>query len=110
MRSSWSTTLWLDECAAAGGQYDVEIRDYLRIARRRWLLIAGCFLACVGIAALVTFRAVPQYSSTAKLFVSTPSTDASQVFAGGTFTQQRVTSYADLVGNREVRAASLARR
>jgi capsular polysaccharide biosynthesis protein len=88
--------------AIIGGQYSVEIRDYVRIARRRWLLIMGCFVACVGIAALVTFRATPQYTSTAQLFISTPGgSDTSQAYQGGLFSQQRVTSYANLVSNRE---------
>src|SRR4051794_33325330 len=80
----------------------VEIRDYLRIARRRWVTIALLFLVALGVAALVTFRATPQYSSTAQLFVSTPGSDQSQAYQGGLFSQQRVTSYADLVKSRQV--------
>jgi receptor protein-tyrosine kinase len=80
----------------------VEIRDYLRIARRRWLLIAGCIVAALAVAALVTFRATPLYSSNAQLFISTPGSDSSQAYQGGLFSQQRVTSYADLATSREV--------
>src|SRR5687767_14857906 len=41
----------------AGGR--VEVRDYLRIARRRWLLIAMCLVFTVGAAAFLTFRTTP---------------------------------------------------
>jgi receptor protein-tyrosine kinase len=80
----------------------VEVRDYLRIARRRWLLIAACLVLAVGLAALLTFRTTPLYSSTAQLFISTPGSDTSQAYQGSLFSQQRVTSYADLVTSREV--------
>lgn len=80
----------------------VEIRDYLRLARRRWLLILTCLAAALGAAAFVTFHATPLYASTAEIFVSTPESDTTQAYQGGLFSQQRVTSYADIVDNREL--------
>lgn len=80
----------------------MEFRDYLRIARRRWLLIVSCLVVAVGVAALVTFRATPLYASTTQLFISTPGSDTAQAYQGGLFSQQRVTSYADLVTSRQV--------
>ena len=80
----------------------MEVRDYLRIARRRWLLIVTCFAVAVGLAALFTFRATPLYSSTTKLFISTPGSDTAQAYQGSLFSQQRVASYAELVGTRQV--------
>jgi capsular exopolysaccharide synthesis family protein len=80
----------------------VEIRDYLRIARRRWRLIVGCTVVAILLAAALTFRTTPLYSSTAQLFISTPGSDTSQAYQGGLFSQQRVTSYADLVSSRQV--------
>ena len=74
----------------------MELQDYLRIARRRWVLIVSCVVAAVGVAALVTFQTTPQYSSSARLFVSTSQNDTGDAYQGSLFSAQRVTSYADL--------------
>ncbi|MBS4753300.1 polysaccharide biosynthesis tyrosine autokinase [Nocardioides sp. zg-ZUI104] len=80
----------------------MELRDYLKVTRRRWISIVvvtclfgtGAFLA----AALQT----PQYASTARLFVTTAQTDDAQLLQGGQFSAQRVKSYAELIGSREL--------
>lgn len=82
----------------------MELRDYLRILRRRWLLVVASVLVIVGMASIFTFTATPVYQSTARLFVSTSadgSGDVSSAYQGGLFSQQRVSSYADLVGKSE---------
>ncbi len=91
----------------------MELRDYLRTARRRWKIIVTCLLVAVALGALVTVKATPEYSSSARLFVSTSQSDSSQAYQGGLFSQQRVTSYADLVNGQElskriIRALGLA--
>lgn len=79
----------------------MELRDYLRIARRRWQLIAGCVVVVVAIAAAVTLEMTPEYQSQAQLFVSTPADNSvSTAYQGGLFSAQQVTSYAELVGSR----------
>ena len=55
----------------------MELRDYLRILRRRWTLIVGCIVAALAVATLVTVRATPQYASNARIFISTGSASAS---------------------------------
>ncbi|MDP9821790.1 polysaccharide biosynthesis tyrosine autokinase [Nocardioides massiliensis] len=80
----------------------MELRDYLRIMRRRWKSIVAVFVLCVAAAALLTFQATPQYSSTARLFVSTMPSDTNEAYQGSLFASQRVTSYADLVNGREL--------
>lgn len=80
----------------------MDLRDYLGIARRRWRLIVSVVLASIGIAALVTVQATPQYQSKARLFVSTSQSDTSAAYQGGLFSAERVTSYADLVSGREL--------
>ena len=77
----------------------MELRDHLRVLRRQWLLIVVCVLVGTGAAAFVVFRTTPQYASTVRLFVSTPTSDSAnaQSYQGGLFSQQRVTSYADLI-------------
>lgn len=80
----------------------MELRDYVRVARRRWKLIALSVLTCVAAAAAVTASMTPQYQSTARLFVSTAQSDTADAYQGGLFSAQRVTSYADLVSSRDM--------
>jgi capsular exopolysaccharide synthesis family protein len=44
----------------------VELIDYFRVLRRRWVLIAVTTLACVGGAAVATISATPLYQSSAR--------------------------------------------
>ena len=81
---------------------NVELRDYLRIARRRWRLIVGCMMAAIAVASLVTIQTTPQYESKARLFVSTTPSGSGDAYSGSLFSAQRVTSYADLVSGQEL--------
>jgi receptor protein-tyrosine kinase len=87
----------------------VELRDYWHVVQRRWRVIVATLLVCLGAAAVFTMTATPQYSSSARLFVSTSERDTSSAYQGGLFATQRVTSYADLVQSREL-AESVADR
>lgn len=81
----------------------MDLRDYLRVFRARWMLIAIFALATLAVAALLTWQSTPQYASSARLFVSTQgSTDDAQANQGGQFSLQRVKSYADLLSGREI--------
>jgi receptor protein-tyrosine kinase len=80
----------------------VELRDYLRVIRRRWMLIVACVLVVTGVAAVVTFNTTPLYESKARLFISTVDESTSTAYQGGLFATQRVASYADLVTGREL--------
>ena len=76
----------------------MDLRAYLRILRQRWLIIVICTLCGVAAAALYVLASTPKFASTARLFISTPTSDATtQAYQGGLFSQQRVTSYADLI-------------
>lgn len=80
----------------------MELRDYLKVVRRRWRIIVMSLLVVVALAAILTYRTTPQYQSNARLFVSTTDQSASQAFQGGSFAIQRVSSYADLVNGQEL--------
>lgn len=77
----------------------MDLRAYLGVLRRRWIVVVACLVAGIAVSVLFLLRATPQYASTARLFVSTPGSDAAnaQAYQGGLFSQQRVTSYADLI-------------
>ncbi|RXZ72233.1 polysaccharide biosynthesis tyrosine autokinase [Agromyces albus] len=75
----------------------MELRDYIRILQKSWVLIV--MLTLVGVAAAATYSLMqtPKFSSSAKVFVSTSGgTSTADLQQGNTFTQQRVKTYADL--------------
>jgi capsular exopolysaccharide synthesis family protein len=77
----------------------VELRDYIHILRKSWVLILVLALVGVGAAATFSILQTPKYSATAKVFVSTQSSGTtSELQQGASFTVQRVKTYSDLVG------------
>lgn len=78
------------------------LQDYVTLVRRRWMVIVLSTLLVVGAGAAYTVSATPQYSSSARLFISTNDAQQADAYQGGLFSAQRVTSYADLVSSREV--------
>lgn len=80
----------------------MDLRDFLRILRARWVLITLCALGAVAVAAVFSWTATPQYASSARLFISTSASDEGQAFQGSQFSLQRVKSYADLLTGQEI--------
>ncbi|HEX2552041.1 MAG TPA: polysaccharide biosynthesis tyrosine autokinase, partial [Nocardioidaceae bacterium] len=80
----------------------MELRDYLKVVRRRWRVILVSLVVVVALASLVTLRTTPQYESKARLFVSSTERSTSDAYQGGLFSIQRVSSYADLVKGQEL--------
>lgn len=89
----------------------MDLRDYVRLLRRRWRLIAFCTLLGLLAAAAATLTQQPMYTATTSLFVAAQSTDGpsdvGSAYTGGLFVQQRVKSYADIIDT--PRVASLVR-
>ena len=75
----------------------VELQDYLRILKKRWITIVITTLAVIGIAALLTGLQTKQYTSQTQFFVSVSGADTTALQQGSTFTQERVKSYAQLL-------------
>jgi capsular exopolysaccharide synthesis family protein len=77
---------------------NLNLRDYLRILGKRWILVVA--LTALGLAVGLTMTALtpPVYQANAQLFVSVQAgTDVSDLNQGNSFSQQRVRSYADIV-------------
>ncbi|MGH3322289.1 MAG: polysaccharide biosynthesis tyrosine autokinase [Nocardioidaceae bacterium] len=75
----------------------MELRDYLHILAKRWRIAATVVLVCLAAAVAATFIMPPTYEAKTRLFVSVRgSGDLSQLYQGGSFTEQRVKSYADI--------------
>jgi capsular exopolysaccharide synthesis family protein len=76
----------------------MELTDYLRILRKSWLLILISTLVGVGLAAAFSLTRTPMYEAQSTVFVSSQSgSTIGELQQGSTFTQARVTTYAQLV-------------
>ncbi|TFC33851.1 polysaccharide biosynthesis tyrosine autokinase [Cryobacterium sp. TMT2-14] len=76
----------------------MELRDYIRILRKSWVLIVLLTLVAVGAASTYSILQTPKYSATSKVFVSTQAGATTNDLAqGSSFTVQRVKTYSDLV-------------
>jgi succinoglycan biosynthesis transport protein ExoP len=76
----------------------VELKDYIRVIRKRWQIIVAVTLVVLAGAALATALSPKIYEADTRLFVSTSgSSDSSALLSGSNFTQQRVKSYADVI-------------
>lgn len=76
----------------------MDLKDVLKAVRSGWWLLVGTVLAGVAAGGLLAWSAVPLYASSTQLFVSTAGTaDTAEAYQGNLFSQQRVTSYAELL-------------
>lgn len=76
----------------------MELRDYLRILRRNWVLILVMTLAGIAGGATLSLLQTPEYEATTKVFVSaSAASSVADLNAGNTYTQQIVRSYSEVV-------------
>lgn len=76
----------------------MELKDYIRVIRKRWQIITAVMLVVLGGAALATTLSPKVYEAQTRLFVSTSGGgDSNALLSGSNFTQQRVKSYADVI-------------
>ncbi len=79
------------------GESQLELRDYIRILRKSWVLIVVLALVGVGAAAAYSIVSTPVFSATSKVFVSTQGgSTVSDLAQGNSFTTQRVKTYSQL--------------
>ena len=76
----------------------MELKDYIRVIRKRWRVIVAAMLVVLAGAALATALSPKVYEAQTRLFVSTAGgSDSGALLSGSNFTQQRVKSYADVI-------------
>lgn len=78
----------------------MDLRDYVRVLRKRWLLIVAVTLLGVLIGGGLSLLATPKYESTTQLYVAVRTSSdqgASDLVQGTTFARQAVVSYVDVV-------------
>lgn len=85
----------------------MELKDYLRVVRRRWISIAAVTLIGLGLAAGYTLTQTPQFQAKSQLFVSVKAgASATDVSQGNAFAEKRVTSYVSLATSPRVLQAA----
>ena len=76
----------------------MELKDYIRVIRKRWRIIVAATLVVLAGAAGATALSPRIYEAQTRLFVSTSGgVDTGALLQGSNFTQQRVKSYADVI-------------
>jgi capsular exopolysaccharide synthesis family protein len=85
----------------------VDLRDYIRVARKRWWVVAAAVALALGLSTVITMQTPPRYATSVTFFITTPNTGVTDAYQGGLFSQQRVKSYASLLtGDRLARAVA----
>jgi capsular exopolysaccharide synthesis family protein len=78
----------------------LDLRDYLRILRRSWILIASATLVGLLVGGTAAVLTKPTYTAETQLFVAIQSSGSVQELQqGNTFSQARVQSYVKTVGS-----------
>jgi capsular exopolysaccharide synthesis family protein len=78
----------------------LDLRDYLRILRRNWILIAAATLTGLLIGGVASVLIKPTYTAETQLFVAIQNSGSAQELQqGNTFSQARVQSYVKTVGS-----------
>jgi receptor protein-tyrosine kinase len=76
----------------------VNIQDFVKLVRNRWVTIAVTALITILAAVAYTLLTTPLYQATTRLFVSTTSgSSTSDLYNGNRLSQERVLSYTQLV-------------
>jgi len=86
----------------------VDLRDFVRVLRRRWRLVSALVLLTTAAAATGTALSTRIYQAEVEVFVSlrdTASGTSSNAYQGNLFSQERVKSYAKIANSPAVTAA-----
>jgi receptor protein-tyrosine kinase len=76
----------------------LNIQDFVRLVRARWLTIFLTTAVAVAGVAAISLLTTPLYEASTRLFVSTPAgASATEIYQGNLFSQQRVLSYTKLI-------------
>ena len=78
----------------------MDLRDYLRIFSRNWILIVGCTLVGLLVGGGLSIVSRPSYTAETQLFVAIQNSGSAQELQqGNTFSQARVQSYVKTVNS-----------
>lgn len=81
-----------------GEERGLEFGDYIRVVRKRWMLIVVAVLAGVAVGAVVSILTTARYEAKTLSFVSVQNSGTIQDFAqGATYTQNIIQSFVDAI-------------
>ena len=81
----------------------MELRDYIRVLRKRWIAIVALTALGVALGALATLLMTPQYRASTFAYIQVQSgTSASELVQGSTFAQNQIQSYTQAVDQPKV--------
>ena len=75
----------------------MELRDYLRVVRRQWWVVAVAVLATLGVTQVINRQMPTRYAATAVFFVSANAPQPSSVLEGSLFVSARLKTYTELL-------------
>ncbi|MFF5296397.1 polysaccharide biosynthesis tyrosine autokinase [Paractinoplanes globisporus] len=75
----------------------MELRDYLRVARRQWWVVAVAVLVALGVTQAINRRTPAEYAATAVFFLSANGPEGSSVLEGSMFVAARLKTYTELL-------------
>ncbi|MEU4624810.1 CpsD/CapB family tyrosine-protein kinase [Actinoplanes sp. NPDC023801] len=78
------------------------LREYLRVARRHWWLLAASVALALVVALIVNWNTTPVYAARVTFFFSTPIAGASDLYPASMFNVSRLSTYAKLLTSDEV--------
>ncbi len=79
------------------------LQDYLRVLRERWRIVVAAVLIALVAAGATWYLRPAEYTANLTMYVSSQGGDtASAAYQGAQLSQQRVTSYVELVSSRRV--------
>ena len=83
--------------------HTLELRDYLRILRKRWIIVVAMALFGVAAAAGATILTVPEYQASTLVYVQVQSSGTvGELVQGSSFVQSQVKSFAEVVSTPRV--------
>lgn len=84
--------------AISSGGVALNLQDFLTVLRSRWITVCITILVAVLGAVSVSLLTTPLYQASTRLFVSTTAGGSvAETYQGNRFSQERVTSYAELL-------------
>ncbi|GIE97300.1 polysaccharide biosynthesis tyrosine autokinase [Paractinoplanes rishiriensis] len=75
----------------------MELRNYLRVARRQWWVMAVAVLFALAVAVVVNAKTPREYASAVTFFVATPLPEGSSALEGSMFVATRLKTYSQLL-------------
>lgn len=84
----------------------MSLREFVGVARDRWLWMVGGMLAGLAVALAALWATTPEYASTARIYITAPAESGglAEAYSGSLLIQQKIGSYPGLLTGETVRA------